>query len=47
MLEANELEWAQVLNENQSYAISLNMQSLSEFFSSPKFDITIPQGNPL
>ncbi len=47
MLEANELEWAHVLNENQIYAISLNVQSLSEFFSSLKVNIVIPQGNTL
>ncbi len=46
-LGANELEWAHVLNEDLSYTISIDVQSLSQFFSSPKVAVVIPEGKTL
>ncbi len=43
-LGPNELEWALTLNEDQSYTISIDVQSLPEFSSSSKVAVVIPQG---
>ncbi len=46
-LGPNELEWPLTLNEDQNYTISIDVQSLSEFFPSPKVAVVIPQGKTL
>ncbi len=46
-LGASKLEWALTLIENQSYVMTIDVQSLSEFFSSPKANVMIPQGKTL
>ncbi len=43
-LGATQLEWALTLNEDLSYAITIDVQSLSQFFSSSKVAVDIPQG---
>ncbi len=44
---ATQLEWALTLNKDLSYAISIDVQSLSQFFSSSKVAMVIPQGKNL
>ncbi len=46
-LGPNELEWPLTLDEDQNYTISIDVQSLSEFFPSPKVAVVIPQGKTL
>ncbi len=46
-LGPNELEWPLTLNENRSYAILIDVQSLPEFSSSSKVAVVIPEGKTL